>query len=138
MSEYVPAELRRLIAERARDRCEYCLLHEEDSFFPHEPDHIIATKHCGTTQEDNLAWACFTCNRFKGSDIASIDPASGEIVRLFHPRKDEWVENFRLEDGGEITGLTPPARATLRLPQINLDEAIESRRLLMDSGGYPS
>jgi hypothetical protein len=29
MSEYVPAELRRLIRERAGHRCEYCLLHED-------------------------------------------------------------------------------------------------------------
>lgn len=72
MSEYVPAELRRLIRERAGHRCEYCLLHEEDAFLPHEPDHIIAVKHRGETTEGNLAWTCFVCNRGKGSDLASV------------------------------------------------------------------
>jgi 5-methylcytosine-specific restriction endonuclease McrA len=63
MSEYVPAELRRLIRERAGHRCEYCLLHEDDAFLPHEPDHIISVKHRGETNEGNLAWTCFVCNR---------------------------------------------------------------------------
>ena len=72
MSEYVPAELRRLVQDRAESRCEYCLFHEDDAFFPHEPDHIIAVKHRGKTTESNLAWACFVCNRAKGSDLASV------------------------------------------------------------------
>ena len=55
MSEYVTAELRRLVREGAIQRCEYCLLHEDDAFLPHEPDHIIAVKHRGGTTERNLA-----------------------------------------------------------------------------------
>ncbi len=82
----MPAELRRLIRERAGHRCEYCLLHEEDAFLPYEPDHIIAVKHRGQTTEGNLAWTYFVCNRGKGSDFASVDETTGEIVRLFHPR----------------------------------------------------
>jgi hypothetical protein len=99
----VPAELRRLIRERAGHRCEYCLLHEDDAFLPHEPDHIIAVKHRGETTEGNLAWTCFVCNRGKGSDLASVDETTGEIVRLFQPRTDLWddrrASNFRLRPG---------------------------------------
>jgi 5-methylcytosine-specific restriction endonuclease McrA len=73
VSEYVPAELRRLIRDRAGHRCEYCLIHQDDAFLPHEPDHIIAVKHRGETIEGNLAWTCYVCNRAKGSDLASID-----------------------------------------------------------------
>lgn len=86
MSEYVPARLRREIRQRANQHCEYCLIHEDDVLLPHEPDHIIAMKHDGATSEANLAWTCFLCNRAKGSDIASVDPLSCEIVRLFSPR----------------------------------------------------
>ncbi|MFM9062903.1 MAG: HNH endonuclease [Pirellula sp.] len=77
MSEYVPVEMRRAVRERASMRCEYCLIHEKDAFFPHEPDHIIAVKHRGLTDIRNLAWTCFLCNRAKGSDIASVDDSSG-------------------------------------------------------------
>ena len=42
---YISPELRNQVRERADGCCEYCLLAEEDAFFPHEPDHIIAKKH---------------------------------------------------------------------------------------------
>jgi hypothetical protein len=69
----ISAALRREVRERARECCEYCLLTESQAFFPHEPDHLIARKHGGKTVAENLALACFDCNRFKGADIASID-----------------------------------------------------------------
>ena len=32
---YIPEALRRLVAERAGGCCEYCRLHEDDTFFTH-------------------------------------------------------------------------------------------------------
>lgn len=90
MGEYISAALRRLVAERANNMCEYCLGGDIEALFPHEPDHIAAIKHGGKTEESNLAWACFACNRRKGTDVASIDPQSGEVTRLFNPRDDQW------------------------------------------------
>lgn len=90
----IPDRLRRQVRERAQRRCEYCLVHEEDTYYPHDPDHIIAEKHGGVTTFENLALACFPCNRFKGSDLASIDPASQKIVILFHPREQKWQRHF--------------------------------------------
>src|SRR5690242_7732943 len=106
MSVSIPAALRALVRTRADGRCEYCLLHEEDGLFPHEPDHIIASKHRGPTHENNLAWTCFSCNKFKGSDIASVDVETGKIIRLFHPRRDKWERHFRLV-GSIIVPRTP-------------------------------
>src|SRR5579885_2087602 len=60
----VPERLRRQVQERAQGRCEYCLIHENDMYYPHEPDHVIAEKHGGATSLENLAWSCFYCNRF--------------------------------------------------------------------------
>ena len=100
-SEYISAELRRQVIRRSESRCEYCLLSVNDSFFEHEADHIIAKKHGGETSLENLALACFDCNRFKGSDIASLDPRSGELVPLFNPRTDEWQIHFSV-DGGTV------------------------------------
>lgn len=82
----ISAALRRQVRERARERCEYCLLAEVQAFFPHEPDHIISQKHGGKTVLENLALSCFDCNRFKGSDIASVDPSSKTLTPLFNPR----------------------------------------------------
>jgi HNH endonuclease len=95
----VPERLRRQVQERAQGRCEYCLIHESDMYYPHEADHVIAEKHGGPTSLENLAWACFYCNRFKGSDLASVDPTSNKVVFLFHPREQRWNRHFRLNGG---------------------------------------
>jgi HNH endonuclease len=96
---YIPTSLRRIIFDQADRCCEYCLQPEIFSFCPHEIDHVIAEKHEGLTIAENLALACKLCNTFKGSDIASIDPLTGEITALYNPRADIWREHFRLEDG---------------------------------------
>ena len=88
MSSYVSEELRRLVAARAGYVCEYCLIHEDDTFFECEVDHIISVKHGGPTEEKNLAYACLPCNRHKGSDIGSILGETGQLVRFFNPRVD--------------------------------------------------
>jgi hypothetical protein len=124
------------VRRRARHRCEYCLLAEEDAFFSHEADHVIAEKHGGVSAPDNLALACFDCNRFKGSDIASLDPESGNLVALYHPRTDRWEDHFRIEDG-VLHPLTAVARATERLLKLNLPIRVETRRTLAACGRYP-
>jgi 5-methylcytosine-specific restriction endonuclease McrA len=113
-SAYIPAHLRQQVRRRAKGRCEYCLLADQDSFFAHEPDHIIAEKHGGATSAKNLAFSCFDCNRFKGSDIASLDPVTRKLVPLFNPRTDVWKDHFQIV-GGTIRGLTAVGRATERL-----------------------
>lgn len=103
---HIPEEVRRLVYERAFGRCEYCRLNELYSMKRHESDHIFAEKHGGETIEANLCLSCIDCNRFKGSDLCSIDLVSGEIVTLFHPRFQDWNDHFRLS-GAYIEGLTP-------------------------------
>jgi len=90
---------------------------------------VIAEKHGGKTDESNLALACTICNKYKGSDLASIDSISGKIVRLYQPRRDRWREHFQLEKG-EIVPLTMIARVTVKLLQINRSERMEERKLL--------
>jgi len=48
---------------------------------------------------ENLAFACPHCNRYKGPNIAGIDSQSDQLVRLYHPRIDDWVEHFPM--GGQ-------------------------------------
>ena len=137
-SARVGAELRRLVATRANRLCEYCLLHEDDTYLGCEVDHILSRKHGGLTREDNLAYACAPCNRSKGSDIASLASDSGELARLYNPRGNRWTEHFRLaEDGVTITPLTPIGWATVRLLGLNLDDRLLERTALRDIGRYP-
>jgi HNH endonuclease len=133
----IPERLRRQVQERAQGRCEYCLIHELDMYYPHEPDHVIAEKHGGPTSLDNLAWSCFYCNRFKGSDLASIDPTSQKVVVLFHPREQRWKRHFRL-NGALIEGITSSGRATVILLHMNDSERVAYRLGLIEIGHYPS
>lgn len=83
---YIPVALRRLVEEQANQECEYCLLPTKVAFFPHEIDHIIAQKHGGKTDAENLALTCWRCNRHKGTDLGSFDPQTGSFSFLFNPR----------------------------------------------------
>jgi len=62
LADPIPERLRDFVARRAHRRCEYCLLHEQDAFQPHQVDHIISRKHGGLTDPPNLAYACLRCN----------------------------------------------------------------------------
>lgn len=127
----ISAALRREVQERAGERCEFCLLAESQAFFPHEPDHLIARKQGGKTVSANLALACFDCNRFKGSDITSIDIGTNQVVRLFNPRTQRWSKHFRLEEAGRIVPLTEVGRVTETLLRFNLPERLEVRARLV-------
>jgi hypothetical protein len=130
------AEHRRQIAERAHHCCEYCLIPEELAASTHQVDHVIAEKHGGQTTLENLALSCTVCNRRKGSDIGSLDPVSGTLVPLFHPRTQAWSEHFQL-DGVHIIGLTAEGRTTVAFLQLNAVERLMERAAWMRTGRYP-
>ncbi|MSU49330.1 MAG: HNH endonuclease [Opitutus sp.] len=56
MASEVSERLRQQVAERAYHVCEYCLLHEDDTFWGCQVDHIISRKHKGSTEFTNLAF----------------------------------------------------------------------------------
>ncbi len=111
MATHVAASFRRLIADRAEHRCEYCRFPESFVLHPHEPDHIVSEQHGGSTDESNLALACLPCNRYKGPNVGSYDPVSGALVPFFNPRTQEWSEHFAW-GGALIRPLTAEARVT--------------------------
>jgi len=82
------ARLRHLVRRRADDVCEYCGLRQEQEPLPFHVEHIIPRQHGGADATDNLALACHHCNLHKGSDLAGLDPESGQLTRLFNPRAD--------------------------------------------------
>ncbi len=132
---YIPVALRRLVIGRAGERCEYCLLPAAVAFFPHEVDHVIAEKHGGTTDAPNLAYTCLRCNRHKGTDLGSFDPATYEFSLLYHPRTQRWLDHFALH-GTRIEGLTAEGRTTVQLLRLNTIERISERQALVEGGSY--
>jgi hypothetical protein len=130
---HIPAELRRLVQARAADCCEYCRIPQAGAFATHQVAHIVAEKHGGETVADNLALSCVLCNLHKGSDLASLDPDTGALTPLFHPRRDRWAEHFRFA-GGTIEALTPIGRATARLLQFNHPDRVAERLILVAAG----
>lgn len=130
MAAPIPPDLRRLIAERAGYRCEYCLLPQAAALHRHEPDHIVPLQHGGVTDLTNLALACLRCNRHKGPNIGSFDPLTGQLVPLFHPRLQVWDQHFQIVDG-EIIPLTAEGRVTARVLRFNDPDRLTERRRLI-------
>jgi hypothetical protein len=129
--------LRAQVRQRAGGICEYCQMPEDCDELDFQVDHIIARKHHGDDDLDNLAWACFACNNHKSSDIAGRDVVTGDIVRLFNPRQDFWDEHFRW-DGPELVGVTPIGRVTVDVLSINLWYRRVLRESLIAEGVFPN
>lgn len=93
-------------------------------------------KHGGSDAGENLAWTCFHCNRYKGSEVGAYDEISGELTPLFNPRTQVWAEHFAVVDG-EIIPRTAVGRVTALVLQLNRPLRVEVRRSLAHSGRYP-
>jgi hypothetical protein len=125
---------REFVRERAGDRCEYCQLHQEHlPFAPFHLEHIIPRKHGGNDDPANLALACFHCNSHKGPNLSGIDPVSGDVVALFHPRRQAWGQHFAFLNF-EVIGLTPTGRATAQVLEMNAPDRIKLRQELKSRG----
>lgn len=116
-----------LVRRRAGNRCEYCHLHQEDSPLASlHIEHIIPRKHGGSDEPEDLCLACIDCNLHKGPNLTGIDPGTGVVTRLFHPRNQRWEEHFARQ-GIRVTGLSPEGRTTVRVLNMNSDEQIDLR-----------
>jgi len=57
--------------------------------------------------------------------LSGVDPQTGQMIALFHPRRNEWAEHFSalvgtlIAGGVEIRGLTPIGRATVQVLGLN-------------------
>jgi hypothetical protein len=128
----IDAATRRLVRERARNRCEYCGLFQAHlTFTAFHIEHIIARQHGGGDEPDNLALACYHCNWHKGTNLTGIDPATNAIVPLFHPRRDVWQEHFAVQDI-LIVGSTSTGRTTVRVLNMNAVDHVQLRTVAAD------
>ena len=137
MATDVSERLRRQVAERAYHVCEYCLVHEDDTFWGCQVDHVISRKHGGGTEPGNLAWACACCNNAKGSDLGTLVGQPAQLQRLFNPRTDRWEGSFQLQDV-RIDPVNAIGTATEKLLRLNQESRLIERETLANIGRYPS
>jgi hypothetical protein len=127
----VDAEARRLVRQRAENRCEYCRLPEELGEVTFHVEHIVARQHRGSDELSNLALACDRCNLSKGPNLST--KVEGETIELFHPRQHQWQDHFTFS-GPEIIGLTPTGKATVLLLKMNAPRRVAIRRQILARG----
>jgi hypothetical protein len=118
----VPASIRRLVTQRAGNRCEYCRLSQAGQEALFHVDHILPEMDGGLTVLENLALACVSCSLRKGARQLATDPQTGRLAALFHPRKQRWSAHFRWQ-GFRVVGITATGRASV--------EALKLNRLVM-------
>ena len=114
----MPAQLRRVVVERAGHRCEYCRLAQAGQEAAFHIDHVVPEAVGGETEAGNLALACVSCSLRKGARQSGRDPESGREMPLFNPRHEVWREHFRW-DGAMVAGVTPTGRATIAALRLN-------------------
>ena len=137
MSGRISDAIRQQVSERAYRVCEYCLIHEDDTFWGCHLDHVVSRKHDGSDELENLAFACALCNANKGSDIASLAENPPKLTPLFHPRRDKWLEHFLLANS-LIETISAPGEATAKILKLNHPNRIAERKTLAQAGRYPT
>ena len=101
-------------------------------------EHIVPIASVGPSTEENLWLACPLCNGHKGVRTHSADPASGEEVPLFNPRRQVWSEHFRWSDDGTlILGSTAIGRATVEALKLNNEYLMQARARWVAAGWHP-
>jgi HNH endonuclease len=129
--------LRQVVRERAGGRCEYC--HLPDWAVPVAPfhvEHIIARQHGGSDLPENRCWSCHRCNFKKGPNLSGRDPLHGNVVPLFHPRRQRWGRHFRWV-GAVLVGRTRTGRATVAVLDMNEPHRVRLRQALIDQHEWP-
>ena len=122
-----------LVRRRAGERCEYCRLPQQASALRFHVEHIVARQHGGGDDLENLALACPECNYQKGTNLSGVDPDTGKVTTLFHPRRDLWPAHFA-RDSARITGRTPVGRTTVWLLEMNIGDRLRWREMLLRLG----
>ncbi len=121
---------RELVRTRADGSCEYCRIPQRLFAQLFQIEHIVALSHNGTDDIGNTALACRRCNLHKGPNLSGIDPATGELTRLFHPRNDSWTEHLVQLPSGELAGLTNIGRTTVAVLAMNAERRVELRQAI--------
>jgi hypothetical protein len=137
-NRYINEETQNKVRQRAMYLCEYCHASEQWQYVPFTVDHIIPLSKGGRNNFENLALACFNCNRQKSDKVIIIDEKSGKEVFLFNPRIDFWQEHFIWsKDAIQIIGLTATGQVTITTLGFNRQRIIDIRVADKQVGRHP-
>ena len=134
----VPRTVRRIVRDRAGNRCKCCCHHAGYACAPFVCEHILPRVHGAGNTASELAWACAACNGQKYAKTHARDPETGRTIVLFNPRRQHWSRHFTWsEDYLSICGKTATGRATIEALHMNRPELINLRRALIAIGEHP-
>jgi 5-methylcytosine-specific restriction endonuclease McrA len=126
------------VRERAYNRCGYCLTQQQYVPWSLEIEHIIPKAKGGSDNEDNIWLACRSCNLYKADQTEAIDNETRQLVPLFNPIQQEWMDHFSWSnDGLRIVGKSAIGRATIAALQLNNIYALTVRRHWIEAGWHP-
>jgi len=135
---YISNSLKEAVVLRASNCCEYCKSQDKYSPTSFTIDHIIPESLDGTSIFENLAYACFLCNRLKSNKIKTFDELSEKWVPLFNPRTDNWDEHFAWnQEATLIIGTTIIGRCCVKELKLNREKLIEYRNCIIPFGTHP-
>jgi len=101
-------------------------------------EHILPRSRAGADDLDNLAWSCQACNNRKYTATQAVDPQTGSLASLYHPRRHSWGEHFQWSDDWlTLIGVTPTGRATIARLDLNREGVVNLRGLLVPAGKHP-
>lgn len=130
------SELSAQVASRAQGRCEYCRMHQSLQGASFHLEHVVPKSRGGSSELENLAWACPSCNLRKSNHVEVIEPDSGAILPLFHPRSHAWKDHFTWDEYS-ILGRTPIGVATIAALDLNHSRRIQIRKAEQVFGLFP-
>lgn len=134
----IPGHVQDYVRDRARGLCEYCRANERWQYVRFTIDHVVPLAQSGDDSPENLALACFHCNRKKWNDLAAVDPTSGITIPLYNPRSQTWLDHFAwTPDHLQIVGLTDTGRVTVVKLELNRPRAIDIRAADILVGRHP-
>ena len=108
-----PGSLTNRIKQRVRQRakflCEYCHTSERWQYVPFTVDHVLPIAKGGETGLENLALACFHCNRRKSDLVTAVGRATVTQLalnreRIIPIRADDILVNRHPPHGDPILG----------------------------------
>jgi hypothetical protein len=131
-----PIQTSHLVETRAHGRCEYCRMHQALQGATFHMEHIMPRSRGGSSNLDNLAWCCPSCNLHKSDRMDAFDPETILKTPLFNPRTDSWSAHFRW-NGYHLVGYTPVGRATVSLLDLNHPRKLLIRQAEQRFGLFP-
>jgi hypothetical protein len=134
----LPTDFPDQVRQRANYLCEYCHTSERWQYVRFTMDHVVPLIEGGSEILENLALACFHCNRRKSNNQTAVDPETKTSVPLFNPRLQQWPEHFGWSgDGLLVIPQTAIGRATAALLELNRERIVEIRRADVEVGRHP-